>query len=173
MKNFSKNIKFYESFLNYLTGLGVSSQSIKHYKSDLSHFTAWILFKIRSLGVYGEELKEAIPFLNTKIASEYKEFMVKNQNPTKTINRRLSTLRHLSRFLVSTQLVDSDFMQDVANISVLPIHKDELHPLVSEFEKHLASEKVSRNTIKGYLSDVRQFLLWLEQNDSRNKIQEL
>lgn len=166
MENFSKNNEFYESFLNYLTGLGVSSQSIKHYKSDLSHFTAWILFKIRSLGVYGEELKEAIPFLNTKIASEYKEFMVKNQNPFKTINRRLSTLRHLSRFLVSIQLIDSDFMQDVSNLSILPTdRKAKLHPLISEFEKHLASERVSRNTIKGYLSDIRQFLSWLESHE--------
>jgi len=63
MENLPNNNKFYQSFLNHLAGLGVSSQSIKHYKSDLSHFTGWILFKLRSLGVYGEELKEAIPFL--------------------------------------------------------------------------------------------------------------
>ncbi|OGM76890.1 hypothetical protein A2210_00165 [Candidatus Woesebacteria bacterium RIFOXYA1_FULL_40_18] len=171
MENLPNNNKFYQSFLNHLAGLGVSSQSIKHYKSDLSHFTGWILFKLRSLGVYGEELKEAIPFLNTKIASEYKEFMVKNQNPTKTINRRLSTLRHLSRFLVSTQLIDSDFMQGVSNLSILPAsHKAKLHPLISEFEKHLTSEKVSQNTIKNYLSDIRQFFQWVEKNDVASRI---
>jgi len=62
-------------------------------------------------------------------------------------------------------------MQGVSNLSILPAsHKAKLHPLISEFEKHLTSEKVSQNTIKNYLSDIRQFFQWVEKNDVASRI---
>ncbi len=162
--NPSDSIK--NDFVYYLKNLGISPKSHKNYRSDLSHFIGWLILKVRSFGSYVISLSEALPFLNRDCAREYKAYMAENDTPLKTINRRLSTLRHLSRFLVASQLTDLDFMEGTENVSVsVPVVFSE-HPAIEEFRSYLISQKSSPNTIKNYLSDIRQFLVWLETNHS-------
>lgn len=151
-----------KNFVKYLESLGISPKSLKNYKSDLSHFAAWLIVKVRDFGSYIDTLSEAIPFLSDAIALEYKDHMVTSSVPSKTINRRLSTLRHFSRSLVASQLTDTDFAVNLENISSSKVVKHDSTPLISEFGTYLEAKKISKNTIKNYLSDTRQFLSWLE-----------
>jgi site-specific recombinase XerD len=156
-------------FVKYLDSLGISPKSHKNYRSDLSHFIGWALLKIRSFGSYAESLSEIVPFLNSTLAHEYKKYMTENSTPSKTVNRRLSTLRHLARFLTSTQVVDLDFMAGVENIGFGGKKKPSTVPVVEDFKAFLEAEKVSPNTIKNYLSDIKQFMSWLETNQPINQ----
>ena len=156
------------SFLKYLENLGISPKTHKNYRSDLAHFNGWLILKVRSFGSYIETLSEAIPFLNQGLSHEYKSFLIENKIPAKTINRRLSTLRHLARFLLTSQAVDRDFMKGIENINESGNARLEVSSLVEDFRAHLEAEKVSQNTIKNYLSDVKQFLTWLESNNLSN-----
>jgi len=158
-----------KDFNKYLNNLGISAKSSKNYRSDVSHFTTWIIAKVRSFGSYVTTLTEAVPFLSHDIALEYRNDISQDVSSFKTANRRLSTLRHFSRFLVASQLMDLDFMAGIENITNTPAVKGlSEHPMVNEFKSYLESEKISNNTIKNYLSDIRQFLLWLESNHSSN-----
>ncbi len=162
-----------KEFSKYLDTLGVSPKSHKNYRSDLSHFTGWLILKIRSLGSYVESLTEAVPFLNQNIAQEYKSYMSENNQPVGSINRRLSTLRHFARFMVATQIANYDFTQGVENIS--PIQKSTPSPkmsfdIVDDFKAFLEAEKVSSSTLKNYLSDVKQFLAWMDENKGNFEI---
>jgi site-specific recombinase XerD len=154
-------------FTDYLTDLGISPKSHKNYRSDLSHFTEWLILKIQSFGFYPESLSETIPFLSVNLANEYMGFMAQNKVSVKTINRRLSTLRHLSRYLVSSQTLDIDFMKDVENISLVHRQKTSAAPVVEDFRSYLEKQKVSKNTVKNYVSDIRQFLTWVESVKSQ------
>lgn len=156
-------------FIKYLDSLGLSPKSHKNYRSDLTHFIGWALLKIRSFGSYAESLSEIVPFLNDGLAHEYKNYMTENTTPSKTVNRRLSTLRHLARFLTSTQVVDLDFMNGVENIGFGSKKKPVVTPVVEDFKAFLEAEKVSPNTIKNYLSDIKQFMSWLESNQPINQ----
>ncbi len=156
-----------DEFLKYLASLKISGKSLKNYKSDVYHFTAWIILKVRTYGAYIENLTEAVPFLNKTLVSEYKNYLLENSIPVRTVNRRLSTLRHLAKHLLASQVLDFDFMAGVENIAQTKKAAFSSHPLVSGFKSFLEAEKVSSNTIKNYMSDIRQFLTWLEQNDSR------
>jgi site-specific recombinase XerD len=100
----AKTTDIKQKFLDYLKDLGISPKSHKNYRSDISHFSGWFLLIIRKWGVVTSEFSEAIPFINQKSATEYKLFLIKNKVADKTINRRLSTLRHLSRFLTASQI---------------------------------------------------------------------
>ncbi len=151
-------------FVKYLNSLGLSSKSHKNYRSDLSHFANWTVLKIRSFGSYVETLTETVPFLSNELAQEYKNYMVDAAIPNKTINRRLSTLRHFGKSLLAAELIDLDFTSGIENISEKKIVKTNLTPIISEFGSYLEAEKISKNTIKNYLSDTRQFLAWLEAN---------
>jgi len=156
-----------KQFENYLLHLGLSSKSIKNYKSDYLHFLGWAILKMKSIGTYVEELSELVPFLSHNLASEYKNFMIENSFPTKTVNRRLSTLRHLSRFLLTNQVTGEDFTQDLPNTGLTSKRRPVPTSLIDNFTAHLEAEKVSKNTIKNYQSDIRQFLNWLENNHAR------
>lgn len=153
-----------EDFLKYLSALKLTPKSLKNYKSDISHFAGWAILKIRTFGSYIDNFSQALPFLSKPLVEEYMAFMQKNSTPPKTINRRLSTLRHLSRHLIASQIVDSDFMSGVENISFAQKSGISQNSVVNDFRSYLEAEKVSSNTIKNYLSDVRQFLTWLENN---------
>lgn len=155
--------KITKAFYEYLSSSGIADKSLKFYVSDLSHFTGWVILKVRSWGVFAETLSEILPFIDSKLAHEYRSFLSHNDISPKTVNRRLSTLRHLARFLMHSQLASSDFMEGVGNIDISASPKDlSMHPLVAEFEKRLEAEKVSPNTIKNYLSDIKHFINWLE-----------
>ena len=153
-----------KEFSKYLDSIGLSPKSHKNYRSDLSYFLSWTILKVRSFGAYVESLTEIIPFLNSGIAGEYRNCMVGNDVPVKTINRRLSTLRHLARFLFSSNNLESDFMKDIENVSEIKTHISKVNPIIDDFRSYLESQKVSKNTIKNYLSDIRQFLTCVETN---------
>lgn len=158
------------NFIKYLSSLGISAKSHKNYRSDLNHFLAWAILKIQSFGSYVESLTECVPFITPNLAKDYKTYMKENGFPDKTINRRLSTLRHLSKHLVASQVTDFDFMANIENISAAVKPRSKVDPLVNEFRSYLEAEKVSGNTIKNYLSDIRQFLTWLETNHQQSTI---
>lgn len=157
-----------KQFENYLSSLGISVKSLKNYKSDISHFLGWAMLKVKTFGSYAEGLSDLVPFLSSKMSLEYRDFMTANSMPPKTINRRLSTLRHLAKFLIDSQISDFNFMDGVQNISdIRKIGALSYHSVINQFTSHLEAEDVSKSTIKNYVSDVRQFLTWLERNHAQ------
>lgn len=155
----------HKQFENHLLARGISSKSIRNYKSDLSHFLSWAINQLKSYGSYIENLAELVPFLSSNLILDYKSFMQDSNFPIKTINRRLSTLRSLSKFLISSQIVDTDFMDKVGNLGSTEKKSVSIsHSLIADFVSHLHTQNISKNTIKNYASDVRQFLSWLESN---------
>jgi site-specific recombinase XerD len=166
--NNSTNDILTESFFSYLESLGISSLSLKNYFSDIFHFSAWFQLKLNSLGMKIVNLSEAVQFLSSKFVIEYRNYLVHNKSSIKTINRRLSTLRHLSRFLILTQILDFDFMEGLVNMDVIPGRNTLAYPLLEKFEKHLKEENISHNTIKNYLSDIKHFISWLDKQNQLN-----
>lgn len=161
--------KLLNSFFNYLSTAGISDKSLKYYRSDISHFTGWMILKVRTLGIFAETVAEIVPFIDTQLVNEYKIFLTQNNISPKTVNRRLSTLRHLSRFLLATQISNSDFMEGVSNVSSNISQKVlAIPPLLTEFQKELEANKFSKNTIKNYLSDIKHFMNWLEIKNQSN-----
>jgi site-specific recombinase XerD len=149
-------------FLKHLSSLGLSTKSLKNYKSDLNHFLSWAILKVRSYGSFVEDLTDIVPFLSPSITQEYQGFMTQSKTSTKTANRRLSTLRHLAKFLIYSQITDINFMDNIENTSLIPSKKRGENPFLLQFKTHLEAEKVSPNTVKNYLNDIKQFLNWIE-----------
>lgn len=155
-----------KDFLGNLQSEGKSKVSIKNYKSDIGHFLAWAILKLKSYGTYVESVVEIIPFIDHIFFIDYKQYMIENGIKTKTINRRLSTLRNFSRFLYSTNLIDQDFSAGIQNvgIGVLSNVQKKAADIVDSFRESLISGgKASGNTVKNYASDVRSFLAWVNE----------
>ncbi|OGM88104.1 hypothetical protein A2594_01950 [Candidatus Woesebacteria bacterium RIFOXYD1_FULL_41_28] len=98
--------------------------------------------------------------------------MVENQTKIKTINRRLSTLRGFSRYLTSLQVLDLDFMEGIQNVGIGTPTKtqEKTQDIVDRFRESLSKDKkASPNTVKNYISDVRNFLAWTSEFDIDNQ----
>ena len=155
-----------DKFKSYLANTGISKLSLKNYMSDLNNFTSWLIAYSTKIGAHADNLTEAIPFINEKTADEYKTFLASSTTSKLTINRRLSTLRKFGAFLVEENIHDTNFTTNLENISVAtkkvtkPTHsKDDLNG----FEEYLATQGVSKNTLKNYSADIRQFLAWADE----------
>lgn len=155
---------FGELFEEYLLlRVGVSKNTLKFYKSDLNHFINWFLLRIRVFGFFAENIESAAPYLNTNEAINYKTYLEESHTPTKTINRRLSTLRRFAKFLVEQNFLLLNFMEGVTNSGIKESSKKTIEvDLASDFTKYLQTQEISQTTIKNYLSDIKHFMAWLE-----------
>lgn len=159
----NKKDRLFISFIQHLKNLGVARNTLKNYQSDIFFFSNWAILKLKGSGIGTESFSEIIPFLSATLAKDFKKSQFSEVHSQKTVNRRLSSLRALSKFLVETQVLDSDFMDEVTNVGTTADSFGE-HPLLNHFKKHLEKENVSKNTVKNYLSDIKHFLSWLEIN---------
>ena len=166
MKKTATKDKILEKFHEYLDSLEISKVSHKNYRSDVSHFMGWLIFKLRSWGTHAENLTETVPYLKPELAKAYREYLSVNSVAESTINRRLSTLRHLGKFFLESQVLDYDFMAGVTNISTLEAVKEQATSLtiVESFESHLYSSRVSKSIAKNHIEDVEHLLDRLEKN---------
>jgi len=150
-----------KSFENYLlNSTRISKKSLKYYRSDLSHFIGWLFLKIKTLGILADDFNQAIPFLSYDLLKKYKSYLISNKVALKTINRRLSTLRHFSKYLVLNDLLQFDFMDKIQNVKKQDSNILQ-NDLTKEFSKFLKSQKVSQSTSKNYISDIKQFISWI------------
>src|SRR3972149_7127100 len=138
MNHFLPNINLKESFSEYLTSSGLSPLTLKFYKSDLNHFSGWAILKLSSLGIIINSFEEAVPFLSSQVCKEYLLYLVQNKTPHKTANRRLSTLRSLSKFLIASQILDFDFTHGIQNLAGSSTYSSV--PVILDFQKHLEAE---------------------------------
>jgi site-specific recombinase XerD len=156
--------KITAQFIQRLQDSGVSKITLKNYKSDINDFSNWLINEIKPTGAMPVNLQEAVPFIAHTIASKYKSYLNKN-NSENTTNRRLSTLRKLAAFLYEANYLNFNFCENLKNLSTEPQKSDKY---LMRFEKYLISQKISKNTLKNYLSDIRQFEHWYVTQHNQN-----
>lgn len=158
--------KAFESYLK--DEVSVSTNSLRFYRSDFNHFANWLIREIKKMSIYVETFEETLPYLTSDFANRYKDFLKQKKSPKATINRKLSALRHLGRFLLQVGMLDFDFMKETNNVGTTKPKQTSKSPyssLSKGFQNHLEGEDISKNTVKNYLSDIKHFLEWLESQN--------
>lgn len=149
-------------FEEYLkTELQVSGKTLRNYRADLSHFLGWATLHLSSRGINIQSPDSIIPHFTSFVVASYKGYHLENKIPESTTNRRLSTLRNFGRFLAKINLVSQNPTELVTNIKKTISPEEKINAIVHDFEKDLKKEGISSVTLKNYISDVRQFLLWV------------
>jgi len=95
--------------------------------------------------------------ITPQICQDYQEFLA--AAPPSTANRRLSSLRRLTAFLAAAKLLPIDPGQQLKNLTSTTFDS-----ILDQFQTFLKSENLSPSTIKNYLSDVKNYLLWTQTN---------
>lgn len=164
-----------KKFELYLTEtLGVSGKTLRNYRADLSHFSGWAILYLQSTGTKIASSDGILPHFTPQLIALYKGYHLENNIPEATVNRRLSTLRNFARFLISEDQISQDPTLAISNLSrensreklIFARKQTMFIALTQEFARHLEEEKVSKITMKNYLSDIRHFLNWSLQKAS-------
>ncbi len=141
---------FEASFKQFLIAGNFKPITIKNYLSDLRHFFGWLSLKLKvikpnldlSLISETDVLKE----IDSQLIAEYKNYLITNNLPIRTVKRRLSTLRTFFSFCVSQNWLKSN-----------PA-KNNYQNLLTLFKEVLEKEKIDKKHVNSYLDDVQEFL---------------
>lgn len=155
-------INIFKSFLN---NEKISKGSIRSYLSDTRQFLGWIIQFlignkiIRCHSDLNSNIYEILKFINEPVLKTYKEYLGLNNIPTKTINRRFSSLRRFGAFCQDQKWCGTNPFDTLKNISLnSSFPEDQYH--LGEFKVNLWKDDASKLTIKNYMNDVKQFLSW-------------
>ncbi len=138
--------------------------TIKNYLSDLRHFLGWLVLRLKSNNIeLSEVTSESLSQHLTKIdVAQYRAYLQENNAPTKTINRRLSTLRKFCSFCVSQQWMAENPAKDVRNI--IPqenkVEKELGNDLILvDFKDSLKREGLDLHESQNITQTIKEFLL--------------
>lgn len=162
MKRYQISDEILKGFIESLNSDRVSRITVSNYKSDIHIFFVWLQHRVRLSGVFSETFSDILPFFKKEVGKQYKDYLAQMKLPASSVNRSLSSLRRLSRFLLERGFLSFDFMEETSNLSKDLKQSGKSEPLLKDFERFLSLESPSKNTVKNYVSDVRQFLNWLE-----------
>lgn len=169
--------KIVKNFRLYLYNEDISKGSIRSYVSDTRFFLGWFYFFLESNRILRlkdlvnqngdfsiNEFCQTLRHIKPKVLEAYKEFLISNNTPVKTINRRFSSLRKFGYFCQLQNWVAQNPFEELKNVSlsgVKPLLEDKYH--LEKFKTFLWQKNTSDSTIKNYLSDVKQFITWTEK----------
>ena len=140
-----------DQFKEYLRKQKAQPATIKNYVADVKHFFTWV----------GSDL---LTFFTKHNLTLYRSFLLSQKTPLSTLNRRLSSLRKFGTFALSLGLINENPASLIDNVTVVSDHEaiSSTDKLLFRFAISLKKNGVSQITIKNYLSDLRHFFGWLE-----------
>lgn len=145
MQNQYNLYNFEAQFATYLLAENVAHSSVKHYQSDIRHFLGWATSNHIS---FSQETVE-----------RYIEYLTANSIPSKTINRRLSSLRKFGSFCINQGWMKENPAKHVRNTNSTDSKQiTQMSQVEKEYLDYLDKEKMSPDEKKIAVEDIREFL---------------
>lgn len=130
----------------------LAPSTVKNYLSDTNHFLTWLSQSLQETIIKPEHVTPAT-------CAAYCHHL-QTASKSATAARRLSSLRQFGAFLAKTGLLEHNPAQNLSPIAPKPVFRSVLH----QFKRHLIKQKLAPSTVKNYLSDVKNYLLWTQKN---------
>jgi site-specific recombinase XerD len=163
---FINQSKVEQTFISFLKTQNVSEKTQTNYIGDVRHFFDWLGQIFKSLA-NDQDLSTVLKNVTGQTIEDYKNNQIKTNSPTATVNRRLSSVRLFFRWANETGLLPTNPTLQTKNI-VSVSNTPEISPesLIGLFEKSLRDEGAADVTIKNYVTDVSEFISWLNRTPS-------
>lgn len=115
--------------------------------------------RLEAEGISENQSIVLLKHVNEKVLNDYKVYLISNNVPLKTINRRFSSLRRFGAFCQSQQWLVKNSFDTLRNISKEQSFPEDKYHL-GEFKVSLWQKNSSKSTLKNYLNDIKQFIEW-------------
>ena len=144
-------------FREYLSAvINLKSVSIKNYLSDYRFFKGWAAHSISPT----IQLSSGKPldYIDTSLVAQYKDYLVASGVPSRTTNRRLSSLRAFCAFAVAQGWMTSNPAVHISNANTRFRKQSTSGAELDSFEKYLAQKTAQPHDVSVILQDVHEFL---------------
>lgn len=153
----------------------LTPMSIKNYLSDLRHFFGWLIFYLKARNLDFSLFPSPLDLLKQvqqETIANYRAYLLENNIPIKTINRRLSTLRKFFSFGIDQKWFEENPTKHISNVKPKTTIIEQNQELIQQqketilfqFQQDLQKENLDPLVIKSYLADVREFLSVIEKH---------
>ena len=142
-------------FKDTLSRQKLAPATLKNYVSDVDRFLEWLAGELQETAIQPVQL-------TAEVFPNYLRWLNDSRNDinSATAERYLSSLRRFGNWLVQSGRCLND---PAAKLGGLKIDQT-LEQTLAEFKNTLVQQKLSASTIKNYLSDVKNYLLWANKN---------
>lgn len=142
-------------FKTYLAKQRLARATLKNYVSDTDRFLDWLAGELQEVAIEPVQLTAAafqnyLRWLNDPT----------NRIPPATARRYLSSLRRFGKWLAQSGLADADPAAALTAAVIDPT----VEQLSRDFKNALTKQKLAPSTVKNYVSDVYNYLLWAKAN---------
>jgi len=140
--NLSNLLDEFTAFLRADNGL--SAVSKRNYLSDVKQFINWL-----QAGNGNNDLDKSNRIISEDDLTSYYNYLVNENRPAKSINRKLSSLRHFFDYCLSHGLITDNYAKGIPNIS----------QILTVFENFALETDLT----EGEKNDIDDFLVFLNQ----------
>lgn len=134
----------------------LQKNTIKNYLSDLRHFVGWFILKQNKTTTFN--YVDLISQINLEFVSDYQSYLLDNQIPPRTINRRLSTLRKLCSFALSQGWLKENVAKKIRNLNQKIDEKGISNDLIiQKFKTYLFSKGLEKQDVLNCVNDIKEF----------------
>jgi integrase len=146
-------LNFEASFRTYLSAvIKLKPVSIKNYLSDIRHFDGWLA---------AHAFISSLDMITHQTLEDYKNYLQKNSLPSKTINRRLSSVRKFFSFLVDQGHLQVNPSKGISNTLTRRIKPtQEAHPtseVLNAFEAELKLQGLVDSSVTRHVMNIQEF----------------
>lgn len=138
------------SFKQFLLAGNVSPITLKNYLSDYRHFIGW-----------SQSITSEVEHMDIKLIQQYKNYLISNNLPIKTVNRRLSTVRKFCSFCISQGWMKENPAKKITNFQT-PKPNRHLNPdltsILDNYNNYLTSQNHDTQFIKSSLDNIQELL---------------
>ncbi|MFH0979755.1 MAG: site-specific integrase, partial [Candidatus Roizmanbacteria bacterium] len=152
-------------FKDFLVAGNISPVSLKNYLSDFRHFAGWIELYLRS---HPQKKLTSTNFnkfqlISTETISEYRSYLLENNLPRKTINRRLSTIRKFCFFCISQGWLKENPGKKISNIG----YKEGKE--ISNLKSQISNVEALESPIHLFISNVKNQISKIHFKNKKEK----
>jgi site-specific recombinase XerD len=152
-----------DSYKNYLAAGKLKPVSIKNYASDIRFFLLWLqqLTIDTSSMSQNFDIKDTFSIDPITIVKSFKDYLINEELPISTINRRIASLRVFLKFLCSKTIISITQLEQLFLI-LSPYKKDKyvsFEEMIHMFSNDMKNEIVDKNNSLNDLKVIKDIFL--------------
>lgn len=160
MFNIDNNLSSYQAkFIAFLKSEKYSISSVKSFETDVLHYFNWVVVKIQRSKSRLSTRNKLMTYFNYRALQQYLDEQITNAS-VQIVKRRILSLSNFLNFSVKQKWLEDKLLVLFRNLA--DSYQQSLNrsnQWLVDFKLYLQDQKVSKNTIRGYLSDINEFLI--------------
>lgn len=149
----------------YLQTLSVAANTARNYLSDVEQFLSWLVEELSRRNLhFRTNLYDLLYHLTFQELDTYVNHLQTEGLTVNTVNRKIASLKNYLTFSFHQGWTNGNFSKHLKFLKKDNHESLSIQTLLSDYEEELRREGLSLISRRNYLSDVQQFLSWLQRS---------